>query len=124
MRRAIAIAAILLGLGWIMVGAGPALAQYGAIAWDKETGKYGAGWNQPTSQKAADVALGECGASGCKVVIRTRQATCAALATTEDGKYAGGASRRDRDGARLAALKNCQKGKAGECTVRVTDCNK
>jgi hypothetical protein len=22
------------------------------------------------------------------------------------------------------ALKNCQKGNAGECTVRVTDCNK
>jgi hypothetical protein len=124
MRRAIAIAAILLGLGWLMVGAGPALAQYGAIAWDKETGKYGAAWNQSTSEKAAEVALGECGASGCKVVIHTRQATCAALATTEDGKYAGGASRRDRDGARLAALKNCQKGKAGECTVRVTDCNK
>ena len=124
MRRAIAIATILLGLGWIMVGAGPALAQYGAIAWDKDTGKYGASWNQPTSQKAAAAALGECGASGCKVVIRTRQATCAALATTEDGKYAGGASRKDRDEARLAALKNCQKGKAGECTVRVTDCNK
>ena len=124
MRRAIAIAAILLGLGWIMVGARPALAQYGAIAWDKNTGKYGASWNQPTSQKAAEAALGECGDSGCKVVIRTRQATCAALATTEDGKYAGGASRRDRDAARVAALTNCQKGKAGECTVRVTDCNK
>ena len=124
MRRTIVIAAILLGLGWIMVGARPALAQYGAIAWDKNTGKYGASWNQPTSQKAAEVALGECGASGCKVVIRTRQATCAALATTEDGKYAGGASRRDRDAARVAALTNCHKGKAGECTVRVTDCNK
>jgi hypothetical protein len=49
---------------------------------------------------------------------------CAALATNESGKYAGGAARRDREAARLAALKDCQKGKAGECIVRVTDCNK
>jgi hypothetical protein len=124
MRHAFSAAAILLGLGWIMVGASSARAEYGAIAWDRETGKYGASWNQPSPQKAAEAALGDCGASGCKVIIRTRQATCAALATTENGKYAGGASRRDRDAARLAALKNCQKGNAGECTVRVTDCNK
>jgi hypothetical protein len=124
MRHAFSAAAILLGLGWIMVGASSARAEYGAISWDRETGKYGASWNQPSPQKAAEAALGDCGTSGCKVIIRTRQATCAALATTENGKYAGGASRRDRDAARLAALKNCQKGNAGECTVRVTDCNK
>ena len=68
--------------------------------------------------------MSDCGTTGCKVIIRTRRAMCAALATNEGGKYAGGASRKDRDAARLAALKNCQKGNAGECTVRVTDCNK
>jgi hypothetical protein len=124
MRNVIAAAAILLGCGLVIVSPTPVLAQYGAIAWDRETGKYGASWNQPSPQKAAEAALGDCGTSGCKVIIRTRQATCAALATTENGKYAGGASRRDRDAARLAALKNCQKGNAGECTLRVTDCNK
>jgi hypothetical protein len=101
-----------------------AVGQYGAIAWDEETGKYGASWNQDTPKRAEEVALGECGATGCKIIIRTRQATCAALATNESGKYASGASRGDREAARLAALTNCEKGKAGECTVRVTDCNR
>ena len=124
MRRATFAAAALLGLGAVLLTTVPALAEYGAIAWDRETGKYGASWNKATAQRAAEAALSDCGAAGCKVIIRTRPATCAALATTENGKYAGGASRKDRDAARLAALKNCQKGDAGECTVRVTDCNK
>jgi len=102
----------------------PGLGTYGAIAWDKETGKYGASWNQATAQRAVEAALSDCGATGCKVIIRTRPATCAALATNENGKYAGGASRNDRDAARLAALANCEKGNAGECIVRVANCNK
>ena len=124
MRRATLAAAALLGLALVQLTAMPAVAQYGAIAWDKETGKYGASWNQDTPKRAEEVALGECGSTGCKVIIRTRRAMCAALATNESGKYAGGASRRDREAARLSALANCKKGKAGECTVRVTDCNK
>jgi hypothetical protein len=124
MRRATLIATVLLGLGSVLLTGEPAFAQNGAIAWDRETGKYGASWNKATAQDAAEAALSDCGASGCKVIIRTRRAMCAALATNESGKYAGGASRRDREAARLAALKDCEKGKAGECTVRVTDCNK
>jgi hypothetical protein len=121
MRRAVLTAAL---AALVPLTAAPAFAQFGAIAWDKETGKYGASWNQDSSKRAEEVALGECGTTGCKVIIRTRRAMCAALATNDSGKYAGGASRRDRDGARLAALANCKKGNAGECTVRVTDCNK
>jgi serine/threonine-protein kinase len=102
----------------------PGLPAYGAIAWDKESGKRGWSWNQPTSQRAWDVALSECGASGCKVVIRTGAGVCAALATTVDGKFAGGAARRTEDDARLAAVANCQQGKAGDCIVRVSDCNR
>jgi hypothetical protein len=102
----------------------PAFAEYGAIAWDRETGKFGASWNKATAQDAAKSALSDCGATGCKVIMRTGRAMCAALATTETGKYAGAAPRRDREAARLAALKACQKGDAGECIVRVTDCNK
>jgi Domain of unknown function (DUF4189) len=124
MRQGIAIATLLLGSSWILLTSAPAVAQYGAIAWDRETGKYGASWNQDSQKRAEEVALSDCGATGCKVIIRTRRAMCAALATNEGGKYAGGAARGDRDAARVAALKNCQKGKAGECTVRVTDCNK
>jgi Domain of unknown function (DUF4189) len=124
MRSTFLTACGLLTMGSALLTAAPALAQSGAIAWDKETGKYGASWNQDTPKRAEEVALGECGATGCKVIIRTRRAMCAALATNESGKYAGGASRKDREAARLAALANCKKGDAGECTVRITDCNK
>jgi len=117
-------AAALLGLGSLQLAAVPALAEYGAIAWDRETGKYGASWNKATEQSAAEAALSDCGATGCKVIMRTGRAICAALATTETGKYVGAARRKDRESARLAALASCKKGDAGECTVRVTDCNK
>jgi hypothetical protein len=120
MRLGIAIAAVLLGSSWI---AAPALAQYGAIAWDKETGKYGASWKQLTQKLANEKALAECGTSGCKVVTRIDPIRCGALATTADGKQVGAAARKTRDEARLAALKNCPT-EAGECTVRVADCNK
>jgi hypothetical protein len=70
------------------------------------------------------MALSECGATGCKVVMRTGRRECAALATTEAGKYIGAASRKDRDAARVAALKDCEKGNAGECTARFNECNK
>ena len=97
--------------------------QYGAIAWDRESGRYGASWNQDSPSHAEEVALSDCGATDCKVIIRTNRATCAALATNDSGKYAGGASRRDREAAKLAALANCQKGNAGNCIVRMTACN-
>ena len=76
MRRAALAAAALLGLASVQLTAAPAFAQYGAIAWDKETGKYGAAWNQDTPKRAEEVALGDCGATGCKVIIRTRPAMC------------------------------------------------
>ena len=101
-----------------------AIGYYGAIAWDENTGKRGWGWNQNSPARAEEVALSECGASGCKIILRAGRAMCGALATTEAGKYVGAASRRDRDAARLAALVNCQKGNAGDCIVRVTDCNR
>ncbi len=124
MRRAISTSAAMLALAAVLLPAVPALAGYGAIAWDKESGKRGWSWNETTAQKAAEVALSQCGASGCKVIIHTSAGRCAALATTADGKFVGAAARKTKDAARLAALANCQKGKAGDCTVRVSDCNK
>ena len=114
----------LLAFGYTLLPTMPASAGYGAIAWDRDTGKYGASWNEPTGKRAKEVALGECGASGCKVVGRVGPRMCGALATTEDGKHAGAARRKDREAARLAAVKNCDKDQAGECIVRATDCNR
>src|SRR6516225_1949948 len=101
----------------------PSLSQYGAIAWDEGTGKRGWSLNQDTPQRAAEVALGACGAAGCKVIVSTGPAMCSAVAATENGKYIGAASRADRNDARLAALANCQKGNAGECAIQLTTCN-
>lgn len=106
------------------VSAAPAFAGYGAIAWDKETGKSGWIFNQPTADKAAETALSKCGASGCRVIIHTDPKRCAAIATIENGKAAGAAARSTVDAARLAALTQCQKRKAGDCVVRASDCNK
>ncbi len=124
MRRPITTAAATLALGSFLLAATPALAGYGAIAWDKDSGKYGGTWNRATAQQAAEAALSDCGATGCKVIMRTGAKECAALATTASGKFVGAAARKTKDAARLAALSNCQKGKAGDCVVRASDCNK
>jgi Domain of unknown function (DUF4189) len=124
MPRAISPTTAMLALTSILLAATPALAAYGAIAWDKQSGKRGWSWNEATAQKAAEVAISECGASGCKVIMRTGAGQCAALATIDTGKFVGAAARKTKDEARLAALANCQKGKAGDCIVRVSDCNK
>jgi hypothetical protein len=123
MRR-LWIAVALLAFGYTLLPTMPASAGYGAIAWDRGTGKYGVSWNQQTEQLAENAALGECGASDCKIVTNIGPKMCGALAMTEDGKHAGAAWRKNRDAARLAAVKNCAKDKAGECVVRATDCNK
>jgi Domain of unknown function (DUF4189) len=122
MRR-LWIVVALLAFGYTLLPSTPASAGYGAVAWDEATGKYGRSFNQPDRQRAEERALGECGASGCKILTWAGPARCLALATSEDGKQAAAVQRKDRDAARLAALKLCPK-TAGECVVRVTDCNK
>jgi hypothetical protein len=123
MHRRVWAAVALMSFAYGLSPAASALAGYGAIAWDHETGKTGWEWKQPSPRKAAEEALSKCGASGCRLVIRPTTA-CAALASTENGKYIGAAARKTEDQARLAALNDCQKGKAGECVVKASDCNK
>ena len=98
---------------YALLSATPAFAAGGgAIAWDRETGKYGASWNQPTPKQAAEAAISQCGASGCKVVSKVQPLMC-------------GAVRKDLDTARVAALTSCQKNKgATDCAVKTADCNK
>ena len=66
MRRANSSTAGMLALASILLAATPALAAYGAIAWDNETHKGGWSWNKSTPKSAAEAALSECGTSGCK----------------------------------------------------------
>ena len=123
MHRRVWSAIALVAFGYALLADGSALAGYAAIAWSPESGKTGWVWNQLTPKKAREMALSQCGSSGCRLVIKPTTA-CAALASTENGKYIGAAARKTQDAARLAALTNCQKGKAGDCVVRTSDCNK
>jgi hypothetical protein len=124
MRRSTVIAVVVPAFGAMLLAAPPArAAEYGAIAWDAATGKNAARWHEPTAKRAAEAAISECGASGCKVVTTIGPGMCGALAASEDGKFIGAASRKDRDAARVAALKDCPK-KSGECTIRLSDCSK
>jgi Domain of unknown function (DUF4189) len=101
----------------------PAQAGWGAIAWDPQSGKSGWIWKQPNPKQAAAKALSECGASGCRLVIKPTNA-CAAIASIGNGKAIGAAARKTQDEARIAALNDCRKRNAGECVVRASDCNK
>jgi hypothetical protein len=107
-----------------LLPAAPAIAGYGAIAWDKETGRSAWVWDQSTAAKAKEEALSRCGTSGCKVVLESAAKQCFALAKTQDGKQIGAAARQTQDAARLAAIANCEKAKSGECVVRFSRCNK
>jgi hypothetical protein len=123
MRRTLLTAAIIICVSALLPAA--AVAGYGAIAWDKATGKYGWSRNQSSAQKADELALAGCGASGCEVVVRmTSAALCGALATTKDRKAVGAASRKTAADARLAALADCRKSTDGECVIRTSGCTK
>ena len=124
MRRSPSTATLLPALLLLLFAAAPAFAGYGAVAYDAKTGKRGWSWNEPTAQKAAEVAVSQCGASGCKVLMKIGPKRCGAFATTEDGKGWGAAGRATVDQSRVAALANCTKAKLGECVVRASDCNK
>lgn len=124
MRRKLPNTLALLALASALFAAVPAFAEFGAIAWDKNTGKAGWTWNQPEPRNALEKALSECGATGCKVIIRTKAKQCSAIATTANGKAIGAAARSTVEAARTRAMEDCAKRKAGECVVRASDCNK
>jgi len=102
----------------------PALANYGAFAYDDDAHRYGYSWNQETAQGADEAALKGCKTDKCKVVFRTGTKTCGAIALTADDKVWGGATRDNRPAAELAAIENCQKRTTGQCKVRASECNR
>jgi hypothetical protein len=103
----------------------------GAIAWDRNTGRYGASFNQSTPRNAEDSAIGKCGDSGCRVIMRIKPRMCAAFAATADGKKAGAAVRKNSNQARTVALADCKKNKGvgqhwyswNKCAVKIENCN-
>ena len=124
MRRVLSIAApaaaMLLGLAL----AAPAHAGFGAVAYDQNTGKYGASWNEATQAAAYEKALKQCDSGGCRV-HPVEPKGCGALAMSDKDQAWGGADRESLDAAKRDAVVHCQTHtKTGTCTVRLSGCNK
>jgi hypothetical protein len=106
-----------------LAGPSPAFAQYGAIAYDVSNGRWGYTFNHRSQQGAQADALRRCDSPGCEIRLTVGAGHCGALATTENRRGYGWAIRPSRDSARFEALENCQKHNAGQCVVRVWECN-
>lgn len=109
-----------------LVGAAPAFADFGAIAYDQTTGRYGFSWNQPTQDRANALARKDCGSDSCRL-IPVPPAKCGALATTDNPKESNAwaaAIRDQKSAAELGAMQDCQKRTAGQCKVRGSECNR
>jgi hypothetical protein len=102
----------------------PALADFGAIAWDERNCAVGRSWHYDSPRQAAERALAECGHAGCRVVLEVGSGQCGALAVTPNCHGYGWARRESRDAARYSAMVNCQNYNAGQCSIRTVDCNR
>ena len=102
----------------------PANAGYGAIAYDQQSGKQGASWNQKTPAEANEQALKACASPDCRV-HPVEPKGCGALAISDKDKAWGGADRETLDRAKHDAVERCQTHtQTGTCAVRVSGCNK
>jgi clan AA aspartic protease (TIGR02281 family) len=99
-------------------------AVHGSFAHDDATGRYGASWNQESASKADEAALKGCASESCKIVFRMSARQCGAIATTENGKTWGGATRAGREPAERAAVENCEKRTSSSCELRSVQCNR
>lgn len=124
MMRRITPIAVTAAIILVLATAAPAAAAYGAIAYDQNSGKEGASWDQPTPAGANESALKQCASTECRV-HPVDPAGCGALATSDKDKAWGGADRKTLNEARRDAVAHCQTHtETGTCTVRVSGCNK
>jgi hypothetical protein len=124
MRRAPPILAGTAAIILSLMTAGPAEAGYGAIAYDQNSGKEGASWDQPTPSSANEAALKQCASPDCRV-HPVEPKGCGALAIADKDKAWGGADRETLDEAKRDAVAHCQTHTTtGTCAVRVSGCNK
>jgi uncharacterized protein DUF4189 len=112
----------------LMLVAAPAFAGFGAVAYDQNSGRYGASWDEPTQAKAYELALKQCASPDCRVHV-VEPKGCGALALTDKDKdghiYWGGADRETLARAKEDAIAHCKTHTAtGNCTVRISGCNK
>ncbi len=123
MRRALLIFSGTTAIILALATAGPANAGFGAIAYDQNSGKEGASFNQATPAEANEAALKLCASADCRV-HPVEPAGCGALAISKEDKAWGGADRETLDAAKRDAVEHCQTHtKTGTCAVRVSGCN-
>jgi hypothetical protein len=120
--RASAIA--ILALVTVVTMSAPAMAGYGALAYDEQTRKQGFASGEDTQKSADQEAVRKCGSENCKVRFGIPPGQCAAFATPADGPSWGGAVRKSAAAATSAAVQNCQKHAKDKCTIRESQCNK
>ncbi|HEX3885171.1 MAG TPA: DUF4189 domain-containing protein [Stellaceae bacterium] len=118
------LAAALFAMIAVIASAHPAMAAFGAFAYDEGAGKFGYSYNEQTQGKADAAALKGCASGGCKVVFRTGPQQCGAIAATENGKIWGGSRRDRREAAELAAMQDCQKRGSAQCKIKASQCNR
>jgi hypothetical protein len=124
MEGAMRVAIVVLASGVLLLSALPAHADFGAIAYDKVTGKRGWSTHEPTQQRANEAALRACGAGDCRVVMHVGPRRCVAVAGVKGGKVIGASIRPEREAARDAALGDCRRRAAGgDCVIQFSDCN-
>ncbi len=110
---------------WMFIFSGtPALANnYGAIAYDRPTGSWGASYDHSSQRAANESAMRECGKYGshCEVVVKFWGGVCAAYAVGP-GTTAGWGSSSSRSSAEARAVSACSS-RGGPCQVKVWSCN-
>lgn len=117
-------APLCLALAALLVTTIPAMAGYGAVAYDQETRKHGLAADQESQERADNASLRQCGFERCKVRFGVPPKMCAAFAIPETGPAWGGAVRKSIDDAKFAAMKNCQKHAKAKCIIRESKCDK
>lgn len=122
-RRRYRIAGTTAVVAIVVSATNPAMAAFGAVAYDQNTGKYGASFNQPNQSQAFEDALKQCNSSACRV-YPVEPKGCGALALSDTDKAWGGADRVTLNGAKHDAVLHCEAHtRPGSCTVRVSGCN-
>ena len=95
------------------------LKPWGAIVYDKDAGKWGMAWNDPTRKNAVERARAQCGGARCPLELSFFGTSCGAFALSQAGFSI--VSRDDVQKARQAALDECgRRGKA--CRIVGASC--
>jgi hypothetical protein len=123
MRLTALLSLALVALFSLAMSARPALAQQGAIAYDRANCAWGDSWNFGNSAAADAAAMAKCNHPGCQLMTQIGPHQCGALASTPNCSGYGWATRPNRAAAELGAMQQCQGYNAGQCILRLSDCN-